>query len=60
MDQRVRRWVLGDFMALSDAGCALGIGVSTFLEKLIDTWDFPGGAVVMNLPANAEDSGDVV
>ena len=33
---------------------------SPFLEKLIDTWDFPSGAVVMNLPANAEDSGDVV
>ena len=33
---------------------------SPFLEKLIDTWDFPSGSVVMNLPANAEDSGDVV
>lgn len=40
--------------------CTLGIGVSPVLEKLIDTWDFPGGAVVMNLPASAKDSGDVV
>ena len=28
-----------------------------FLKKLNILWDFPGGAVVENLPANAGDTG---
>ena len=27
------------------------------IQELQDTWDFPGGAVVENLPANAGDTG---
>ena len=27
--------------------------------KINETWDFPGGAVVKNLPANAGDTGSI-
>ena len=33
--------------------------INKYLEKRIHSWDFPGGPVVKNAPANAEDVGSV-
>ena len=33
--------------------------INKYLEKRIHSWDFPGGPVVKNAPANAEDGGPI-
>ena len=42
-----------------EADLGIGIFASSLSDSKVYSWDFPGGAVVKNLPANAGNMGSI-